>query len=256
LFWKEFQKKKEKGTNRLLMNKKYTHIFFDLDNTLWDFEINSRNAMFATFHYFKPDSSSEFELFFNTYTKNNHDLWESYRRNEVTKKDLTRLRFQNTFTELGITGVDADEMNEHYLNEMPKQKKLNDGVIDILNYLKTKRYHLNIITNGFEEVQHNKIESSGLKSFFDKIFISEVIKSPKPANAIFEYAIKSSNARKNKSIMIGDDWDVDVIGAVNFGIDAIYFNKTFQNPVKFNLNLKKTCEIYSVQHICQLSDYL
>lgn len=238
------------------MNKKYTHIFFDLDNTLWDFEINSRNAMFATFHHFKLDSSSEFELFFQAYTKNNHDLWESYRKNEVAKKDLTRLRFQNTFTELEITGVDADEMNEHYLIEMPKQKKLNDGVIDILNYLKRKRYHLNIITNGFKEVQQNKIESSGLKPFFDKIYISEVIKSPKPANAIFEYAIKSSNAKKNSSIMIGDDWDVDVVGAVNFGIDAIHFNKILHTPDKLNLNLKETREIYSVQHISQLCNYL
>ena len=238
------------------MIKKYTHIFFDLDNTLWDFEINSRNAMFAVFHYLKLENSAEFELFFKTYTKNNHDLWECYRKNEIAKKDLTRLRFQNTFAELEITGIDADEMNELYLNEMPKQKKLNEGVFDILNYLKIKRYNLNIITNGFKEVQHNKIETSGLKSFFDKIFISEVVKSPKPANAIFEYAIKSSNAKKIRSIMIGDDWDVDVLGAVNFGIDAIYYNKTDQNQNKINLNLNNSCKIYSVKHISQLSKYL
>jgi putative hydrolase of the HAD superfamily len=211
--------------------------------------------MFTVFHYFKLDSSSEFDLFFETYTKHNHTLWEGYRKNEVAKKDLTRLRFQNTFTELEITGIDANEMNELYLGEMPKQKALNEGVIDILTYLKKKRYHLNIITNGFKEVQHNKIESSGLKPYFDKIFISEEIKFPKPARAIFEYAVKSSNAKKNSSIMIGDDWDVDVIGAVNFGIDAIHFNKTLQNPNKLNLNLKKTCEIYSVQHICHLCNF-
>ena len=82
------------------MNNKYTHIFFDLDNTLWDFEKNSRNAMFITFGHFKLNTSVEFNLFFETYTKHNHALWESYRNNEVGKKDLTRLRFQNTFAEL------------------------------------------------------------------------------------------------------------------------------------------------------------
>ena len=93
------------------MSKKYTHIFFDLDNTLWDFERNSRNAMYVVFHHFKLESVTAFDLFFETYAKHNHALWESYRKKEVVKKDLTRLRFQNTFDELNILGVDADEMN-------------------------------------------------------------------------------------------------------------------------------------------------
>ncbi len=139
---------------------------------------------------------------------------------------------------------------------MPKQKVLNDGVIDVLNYLKKKRYHLNIITNGFKEVQHSKIESSGLKPYFDKIFISEEIKSPKPMRAIFDYAIKSANAKKINSIMIGDDWEVDVMGAVNYGIDTVHFNKTLPNPHKINLNLKSNCKIYSIERISQLCNYL
>lgn len=238
------------------MNKKYTHIFFDLDNTLWNFEINSRNAMFTVFHHLKLESATNFDLFFEVYSKHNHALWESYRKNEVAKRDLTRLRFQNTFTELEIKGVNADEMNGLYLSEMPKQKALNDGVIDVLNYLKKKRYHLNIITNGFSEVQHNKIDSSGLTPFFDKIFISEEIKSPKPARAIFEYAIKSSNAKKINSIMIGDDWDVDVMGAVNYGIDAVHYNKIPQNHNKFNLTLKNSGKIYAISHMSLLCNYL
>ncbi len=94
------------------MNKKYTHIFFDLDNTLWNFEINSRNAMLIAFQHFKLDSTSEFDLFFEAYTRHNHALWEGYRKNIVAKKDLIHLRFQNTFTELEISGAKADEMNE------------------------------------------------------------------------------------------------------------------------------------------------
>ncbi|HRX12267.1 MAG TPA: YjjG family noncanonical pyrimidine nucleotidase [Draconibacterium sp.] len=238
------------------MNKKYTHIFFDLDNTLWNFEINSRNAMLSVFHYLNLDSSSDFDLFFKIYTKHNRALWESYRKNEVVKKDLTRLRFQNTFDELAITGIDANEMNELYLFEMPKQKALNEGVIEVLTYLKKKKYHLNIITNGFKEVQHNKIESSGLKPYFDKIFISEEVKSPKPARAIFEYAVKSSNAKKTNSIMIGDDWDVDVMGAVNYGIDAVHYNEAAHNSENLNQLLTYKSRIYSVESMSQLYSYL
>lgn len=235
------------------MNKKYTHIFFDLDNTLWDFEQNSRNAMFVAFHHFELESATTFDLFFETYTKHNHALWESYRQKELMKKDLTRLRFQQTFDELEINGVDADEMNTLYLNEMPKQKELNEGVIDVLDYLKKKRYHLNIITNGFSEVQRKKIETSGLKPYFDKIFISEEIKSPKPSREIFEYAIKSANAKKISSIMVGDDWDVDVMGAVNFGIDAVHFNTSNKISQQVSFQSKYVTNTYGINFISQLS---
>ena len=239
------------------MNKKYTHIFFDLDNTLWDFGKNSRNAMYVTFQQYKLEKTVDFNLFFETYEKHNHALWESYRKNEVGKKELTRLRFQNTFTELGMNALNPDEMNTHYLNEMPKQKILNDGVIDILNYLKKKRYQLNIITNGFKEVQREKIETSGLKPFFDKIFISEEVKSPKPEREIFEYSIKSANAKKSKSIMVGDDWEIDVLGAVNCGIDAVHYQS---NPGQNLINVSNPhitpCLVYKIGEMSTLNEIL
>jgi putative hydrolase of the HAD superfamily len=239
------------------MNKKYTHVFFDLDNTLWDFERNSRNAMHVTFQQYKLEETVDFNLFFETYKKHNHALWESYRKNEVGKKELTRLRFQNTFIELGLNAVNPDEMNTLYLNEMPKQKILNDGVLDILNYLKTKRYQLFIITNGFKEVQREKIETSGLKPFFDKIFISEEIKSPKPEREIFEYSIKSANAKKSKSIMVGDDWEIDVLGAVNCGIDAVHYQSNpGQNLINVRNPLNSSYAVYKIGLIGHLKSIL
>jgi len=235
------------------MTKKYTHIFFDLDNTLWDFEKNSEKAMFETFHQFKLADSLDFKLFFEIYSKHNHALWAGYRSNTVNKHELTRLRFQNTFLELEIQDIDAVEMNNLYLNEMPKQKELNEGTIEILNYLKKKRYLLNIITNGFKEVQYKKIESSGLKPFFDKIFISEEVKAQKPKHEIFEYAIKSTNAKKKCSIMIGDDWNVDVMGAVNFGIDAVHYSNSSDKTCNNYVSPRQTkCEIFTIEMLNQL----
>lgn len=239
--------KKAENTRLKRMNKKYTHIFFDLDNTLWDFESNSRNTMQIIFRKLNLDKTHDFNLFFEAYTKHNDTLWQSYRNNEVVKKDLTRLRFQNTFNDLEISGINAEDMNDLYLKEMPNQKILNDGVIELLGYLKTKHYNLNIITNGFAEVQRKKIETSGLKPFFEKIFISEEIKSPKPEKAIFEYAVKSSNAKKSKSIMIGDDWEVDVLGALNFGIDAVLFQKNHnENLINVSNSIKSSCHLYKI----------
>lgn len=207
------------------MNNKYTHIFFDLDNTLWDFETNSRNAMLVSFELFKLSQKVDFNHFYEVYVRHNHRLWELYRKNEIAKKELTQLRFQLTFDELSIIGIDGGLMNMHYLEVMPEQKQLNDGAIELLKYLKKKSCEISIITNGFKEVQHKKIETSGLKPFITNVYISEELKISKPNRGIFEYAIKSSNARKAKSLMVGDDWEVDVMGAVKFGIDAVHFDR-------------------------------
>lgn len=237
------------------MNRKYSHIFFDLDNTLWDFEKNSKKAMEETFAFFKLDKNTEFDLFFEIYSKHNTELWENYRNNGIGKKELTKKRFENTFTELEICGIDPVVMNGHYLKVMPKQKQLNDGVMETLRYLKEKKYLLFIITNGFRDVQHEKLISSGLNSFFSKMFISEEVKTPKPGLKIFEYAVKSSNAKKAKSIMIGDDWKVDVLGALNFGMDAVYFQK---NPEldfqELSFNDVNTGQFYKIGSIQQLKN--
>ncbi|QIA07298.1 YjjG family noncanonical pyrimidine nucleotidase [Draconibacterium halophilum] len=207
------------------MKKKYTHIFFDLDNTLWDFKTNSKLAMELTFSHFNLELKGVvFEHFFDVYTEHNAKLWAAYRMKEIAKKDLTRQRFLLTLKAFKLNGVDPDKMNTFYLNEMPKQKMLMPGAIELLDFLKKKKVKLFIITNGFKEVQHRKMQRSGLAPYFDKVFISEEVKCPKPGKQIFEHAIKSANAKKTNSLMVGDDWDSDIRGALNFGIDAVYYN--------------------------------
>lgn len=167
----------------------------------------------------------EFNEFFEAYSEINHQLWFLYRQNGITKKDLTRRRFQDTFEKLGIADINPDEMNDYYLHVMPDQILLTEGTIELLDYLKSRFYKMAIITNGFSEVQRRKLETSGLSHYFSAIFISEEIKSPKPEKEIFEHALTSMNARKSQSIMIGDDWEMDVMGASKFGIDAVYFRQ-------------------------------
>ena len=95
----------------------------------------------------------------------------------------------------------------------------------VLTELKRKNYKLQIITNGFREVQRAKLNTSGIAHFFDHVFISEDLNYPKPDIRVFQHAIRSSNAKKEKSIMIGDNWETDILGARNFGIDQVYFKK-------------------------------
>ncbi|MFW5756686.1 MAG: YjjG family noncanonical pyrimidine nucleotidase [Tangfeifania sp.] len=208
-----------------MLKKKYTHIFFDLDNTLWDFKQNSYYALHNAFIYFSLNKKGiEYNNFFEVYLKHNHQLWEEYRRQNAAKNELKELRFQKTFAELNIGGINAGAMNALYLDEMPKQTRLINGAEEILQFFKKKGCALHIITNGFKKVQHKKLKISGLEKYFTKVFISEDVKAPKPDRKIFEYAVKSANAPKNKSLMVGDDFEIDVKGAINFGINAVFFN--------------------------------
>lgn len=234
------------------MTKKYTHLFFDLDNTLWNFKTNSSHALRTTFSTFELGSQAvDFERFFEVYSVHNHNLWEAYRNKKVRKAELTRQRFQLTFGQLGITGIDADEMNRSYLAEMPKQNVLENGAIELLDYLKRKRYRLYIITNGFKEVQLQKMHNSGLQPYFEKVFISEEVKAPKPDPIIFEHALKSANAKKSRSMMLGDDWNVDIKGALNAGIDAVYYcsQAVDSNAEDYNRSAGQLITVKSLQEI-------
>lgn len=215
--------------------RRYDHLFFDLDHTLWDFETNSRLAMQQTILELKLVSQIiDFEQFIHYYEQINSQLWELYRKQEIRKPALIRQRFEQTLSHFEIHGTDPMVMNEHYLKLMPQQKKLYPEVIETLEYLQQKGYQMHIITNGFTEVQHQKIESSGLSPYFQRVFISEAIQAPKPDKRIFQYALSSCNAKKNRSIMIGDSWESDIVGARNFGISQIFIDNTSSFPQKTN----------------------
>jgi len=238
--------------------KKYTHIFFDLDNTLWNFDENSYHALHAAFDYFEIQKQEiDFNQFFSAYSIHNKSLWEAYRQKKVVKNELKELRFLKTFADLKIAGIDANKMNEFYLSEMPGQNRLVEGAKDLLDYLKSKGYYMYIITNGFKEVQHKKLETSGITDYFQKIFISEEIKAPKPDRKIFEYAIKSANAPKQKSLMVGDNFEIDVKGALNFEIDAVFYNPSLPNiQLKENIAKYGRNIYYEVSSLNELVDLL
>ena len=235
----------------------YKHLFFDLDNTVWDFELNSYHAMREVYREYGLPSEG-YEEFFRIYTRHNDQLWERYRKNEIAKQELASQRFNLTFTDVGVNHIDGMEFNNRYLEHMPGQTRLCDGAHEVLNRL-SKRFELHIITNGFIEVQYKKLENSDLQKYFKKIFISEEIKSPKPSREIFEHALKSTNARKKESLMIGDSWEVDILGAMQAGIDQVHYAPGAENAVFSHEEMKqiaasstKTYRILSLSGIYEI----
>ncbi|MGE4586025.1 MAG: YjjG family noncanonical pyrimidine nucleotidase [Mangrovibacterium sp.] len=206
--------------------RKYDHIFFDLDNTLWDFDRNARLALEETFYSIgTPALLPAFEHFYAFFIKVNHRLWEAYRKKKITQQLLIRERFAQTLGHFGLNGTDPENLNAYYLQQMPAYSHLVEGAEETLIYLQAQGYHLHVITNGLRSVQQSKLVNSKLNRFIEKLICSEDAGTPKPDKAIFRHALKNCNARKNRSLMIGDNWETDIEGARQAGINAVYFLK-------------------------------
>ncbi|WP_088653220.1 YjjG family noncanonical pyrimidine nucleotidase [Geofilum rhodophaeum] len=204
---------------------KYQHLFFDLDHTLWDFATNEQLTLKSLFQRYQLDKYfSDFKAFFATYQPINNSLWLQYRNNHITKKQLNTGRFHQTFLTGGLDNETmATNFAGDFIRENALQTTLMPHTLEVLDYLKP-RYHMHIITNGFVETQQLKLDESGLSPYFERLFVSERVGAQKPRRAFFEYAIKSCNARKKESLVIGDSLDADIQGAKNFGLDHVFFN--------------------------------
>jgi len=206
--------------------KQYSHIFFDLDRTLWDFDRNSRETLTELFFRFNLNASIDNpDDFVNIYHEVNLQLWELYRRGEMTKNVLRVERFKLSLAKFGIRDDTlAANFGDDYLEISPLKTQLVPHTMEILDYL-FNRYKLHIITNGFLSTQQIKMKNCGLDKYFKSLTTSEVVGHNKPRPEIFHQALSAVHARKNESIMIGDDLEVDVLGARKFGIDQVFLNR-------------------------------
>ncbi len=208
------------------INKLYQHIFFDLDHTLWDFDKNSADVLSVLYYRHELDQHKGWSLekFIEKFKEINYSLWDQYHLGEITKERIRSSRFPMIFQELNIpANLVPSNIAEDYLKMCPTQPHVIPFTFDVLDYLKDK-YHLHIITNGFEDVQHIKMRSSGLSAYFETIITSESCGYIKPDKRMFEFALRETGAMPEDSLMIGDNLDVDINGAINAGMDAIYFN--------------------------------
>jgi putative hydrolase of the HAD superfamily len=204
--------------------KNIKHIFFDLDHTLWNFEKNS--ALTFKFLLDKYNITIGLQKFLKVYMPINFSLWNLYRDDKITKEYLRHNRLKSTFKKLNIK-IDSgliDEISNDYVKHLPDNNFLLPNAIPVLDYL-FQKYTLHIITNGFTEVQNTKILNSNLNKYFSCIIDSETVGVKKPHSKIFNYAYNISKAAyKNECLMIGDNYQADVMGALNYGFKAIHLN--------------------------------
>jgi putative hydrolase of the HAD superfamily len=204
---------------------KYKHIFFDLDHTLWDFETNSKNAMFQLYEQLKLKNYgiTDFEAFYSIYHMHNEKLWTRFRNGFMKRDELRWKRMWHTLLDFKIGNtIIANEMSIAYLEILPTQNVMIPYAKELVEYL-SEKYPLHIITNGFEITQRQKLYNCGIEKHFKNIITSEKTQSIKPKPEIFQYACEKVNTLPQECIMIGDALLIDILGAKNAGMDSIYF---------------------------------
>ena len=204
----------------------FKHILIDLDDTLWDFKVNSKIAMQEIFNdYELIKYYDSFESFYAIYVEKNHQLWEQYAKSEITKDYLSLERFLYPLRLVGVEDKQlAKRLGEDFLHRTTLQTQLVDGALEILEYLKNK-YTLSIISNGFIEVQYIKLRRSGLLPYFTHVFLSEEIGYQKPDIRFFQTVLEKLDAKNTECLVVGDNLQTDILGAKNANIKAVFYNR-------------------------------
>lgn len=203
------------------------NIFFDLDDTLLDFQQAERVALSKTLTHagVKPEPAA-----LARYSQINSRQWELLEEGKLNREQVKLRRFQLFFREMGITadpGAAAKEYEEllgigHYW--MP-------GAQQLLEELKGK-YRLYLATNGTASVQHGRIASAGMADYFEEIFISQELGADKPSLDYFHRCFaKIPDFFREETVMVGDRLTSDILGGARAGIKTVWFNPANQ-PLK------------------------
>ncbi len=231
--------------------KTYTHLLFDLDHTLWDFEKNSEETIYTLYDQFDLSRFDKFDpsSFYKKYKFVNLRLWDLYRKGKIDQKELRDARFYKTLMGLGLQHHEVPKgISRAYTDLCPTKTAVFPFTHEVLAYLQAK-YSLHIITNGFKDIQHIKMTGSNLHSYFQEVVTSECCGFKKPDKRIFEHVLGRISVKPQDCLMIGDNLECDIAGARGSGIDQVYFNP---EKVKAKLRPKPTHEINCLSQLMDI----
>lgn len=233
--------------------KKYTDLFIDFDDTLYDTHGNAVIALgelFDALHLERwfPDA----QVFYDRYWETNIDLWTRYSRGEITRDYLIVERFRRPLSYGQGLEPSVDyclEASDLFLDFCSSKPGLVAGARELMDYLKGRGYRMHMCSNGFHEVQYKKLRACGLHDFFDTVILSEDAGANKPSKVFFDYAFRQTGAQKETTLMIGDNFQTDILGAKHAGLDTAYFNRYPDYPAPESVT-------YEVTRLSQLMDVL
>lgn len=205
------------------MEKNYSTLLFDADNTLLDFDTAEEKALSRILTEIGVNVTKEVT---KRYSAINLSYWQAFERGEVTKSELRTARFADLFKEIGFeTGLSLSYIADTYLSYLGEGEYLLDGALELCERLRDEGYKIYIITNGVAETQKKRLSKSGLDRFLDGLFVSEAIGAQKPMPEFFEYVFEHIDEKdREKILVIGDSYGSDIKGACAVGLDCVWLN--------------------------------
>lgn len=201
--------------------KKYTTIYFDLDNTLLDFTQSEYKAITRLLSMYSLPSDDKTA---KTYSAINQTFWEAFERGDIKKQDIFAGRFKKLLSVLG-EDRDAEAMAKDYFFYLSEGYDVIEGAFQILKLLRERGYKIYATTNGVAVTQYKRVKNSGLEPFFDGVFVSEEAGYQKPQKEYFDFVIDRTEEKCRENILIiGDSQSSDILGGINAGIDTCWYN--------------------------------
>lgn len=204
-------------------------VFLDLDDTLWDFKTNSLEALKTIYsqNVYLHDIFADFNSFLNLYRFHNDRLWELYHHGKIDAQTLKRERFE-VLLRATFDGSEAPRracaLNDSYLDTLSTQTAIVEGTESLLRSL-AQHALIGVLSNGFINVQYKKLYRTPLWRYVQRMVISDEVGITKPNVRIFRFAELATGAESQTTLMIGDNPDADIAGAVGAGWHAIYLNR-------------------------------
>ena len=194
--------------------RRYTSLFIDLDNTLWDTIHDNKKCLEELFVDYQFDRHfASFEAFYALYLPYNERLWERYQNQEIDRRTLLQERMLHVLRPMGIRDTRlAMRLNRDLNERTTRHTTLIPGATELLEHV-SRSYRLFVLSNGFHEVQSLKMERAGIARFFRGLILSERVGARKPNPVFFDYALHHTRTRRTEVLMIGDSYAADIAGA-------------------------------------------
>lgn len=222
------------------------NVFFDLDDTIFDFHKAEQIALKKTLEYFGVPSDADT---LNKYHEINIAHWKRLERGELTREQVKVGRYETLFEELGIDDIDARSVTRYYESMLAIGHYFIDGAPQMLDSI-FQKYSLYLVSNGAKKVQDGRLKSSGIEKYFKAIFISETVGFDKPDIRFFEKCFSQvPDFNKSESIIIGDSLTSDILGGKNCGIKTVWFNS---NNVENGTEIVPDFEIHNLSEVNSL----
>lgn len=203
-----------------------TTVLFDLDDTLFDHTGTSRAALRATTANLPFFPALDFEEFYQHYSDLLEALHLQVLHGRLSYTEARDQRFRGLLARYqpAATPADVARLAEAYAGQYPQQRQPVAGALALLQALRP-HYRLGIITNNRTAEQLDKLHFLGMADLVDVLITSEDVGVPKPDPRIFRAALHRLAAEPAKTVLVGDNWQADVLGALAVGIRPLWLNR-------------------------------